>query len=300
MTTFPISYETAVIAVCIALCVPAVIAAVRSRLGWATGAVMSALSLCLCLLGARLFYILVCDLTGAGYWGPFLAREPYFYAFGGGVLGFLAALALTAAVTKKPFASVSDAFVPVGLIAIAALRLTEALSDFGWGDLVEAAWLQGYPFAIQNMYEEWCAAVFNLEALCALGVLAGILIARDRLRARRLPTAIVWWALTQIFCESLRVESIQWGFVRVQQLLSAVLTAAVMLWGTLQLPRAQRKRSIPSWIGFAAGVGAVIFLEYAMDKMPWPKFIDYIAMALVLAGMGWCAQRLIPGKQEAL
>ena len=293
MTSFPLTHEMAVGLVCAAACALAVVSAVRAKLGWLTGVWMSALSLILCLLGARVFYIAAADLPGAGYWGPFFSELPYDYAFGGGVLGFVAAVYLTSVLTRRPFAQVSDAFVPAGLAAVAGLRLAEALSDFGWGDMVEAAWLQRYPFAIQNMYEEWCAAVFNLEALCALVILAAVLLAGKRLTGRRLLTALTWWAVTQIFCESLRVESIQWGFVRVQQLLSAFTVAAVILIGTLRLKGSARKQSIPSWIAFAACIGAVIFLEYALDKLPFPVWLAYAAMAAVLGVMGYCAQRMI-------
>lgn len=292
MTGFFLTHEMAVGIVCAAACVLTVTSAVRAKLGWLAGVWMSAFSLILCLLGARGYYIAVADLTGAGYWGPFFSELPYDYAFGGGVLGFLAALALTSVLTRQPFDRTADAFVPAGLAAVAGLRLAEALSDFGWGDIVDAAWMQRYPFAIQNMYEEWCAAVFNLEALCALAVLAAVLLCGERLKGRRLLTALTWWAVTQIFCESLRVESIQWGFVRVQQLFSAVTVAAVILIGTIRLKGAQRKRCIPSWIAFAACIGAVIFLEYALDKLPFPVWLDYAAMAAVLGVLGWSAQRI--------
>lgn len=296
MTGFPLNHEMAVGIVCAVMCAVTVALSVRAGLGWLSGVWMSGLSLLLCLLGARLYYIAVADLPGAGYWGPFFSEYPYDYAFGGGVLGFLAALWLTAVLSRKPFAEVADTFVPSGLAAVAGLRLAEALSDFGWGDLVDAAWLQRYPFAIQNMYEEWCAAVFNLEALCALGVLAAVLLAGKRLKGRRLLTALTWWAVTQIFCESLRVESVLWGFVRVQQLFSALTVAAVLVIGTLRMK--ERKRSIPSWIAFAACIGAVIFLEYALDKLPdIPVWADYAAMAAVLGVLGYSAQRMITPKE---
>ena len=293
MTEFFLTHAMAVGLVCAAACALTVASAVRAKLGWKAGAWMSALSLILCLLGARAYYIAVADLPGAGYWGPFFSELPYDYAFGGGVLGFLAALYLTSVFTRKTFADVSDAFVPAGLAAVAGLRLCETLSDFGWGDIVDAAWMQRYPFAIQNMYDEWCAAVFNLEALCALVILSAVLLAGKRLKGRRLLTALIWWAVTQIFCESLRVESIQWGFVRVQQLLSAIIVAAVILIGTLSLKGSACKCSIPSWIAFAFCIGAVIFLEYALDKLPLiPVWLDYAAMAAVLGVLGWSAQRM--------
>ena len=286
------SHESAVILIAAAFAVLGLAAACRRGLGWKCGAVMSASALVLCMAGARFFYIAVCDLTGAGFYGPLFPDDPYSYAFGGGVLGYVLSIWLTAKACRKPFESVANASVPVGLAAMAALRIAEALSDFGWGDLVDAAWMQRYPFAIPNMYGEWCAAVFNLEALCAIVILL-VVLAR---KTNRLTTALIWWAATQIFCESLRVESIQWGFVRVQQLLSALTLAAVMLRATILLPKGGKKRAIPGWIALLAGCGAVIFLEYAIDKLPWATYVDYIAMAAVLAGMGISVQRVSGGK----
>ncbi len=264
--------------------------AVRCRMGWRSGALMCVNATVLCLLSARFFYILVCDLTGAGLFGELFPQEPYFYAFGGGVLGYVLALALTAKLTRCSLAQAGTVYVPSGLAVVAALRMAEALSDFGWGDWVEFALLQRYPFAVANMYGEWCAAVFNLEALAALGILAFVL----RRRERALPLALIWWSASQIFCESLRIESIQWGFVRVQQLLGAVIIAAVML---AYSRHASRRRLLISWIGFASCVGLVVFLEYAIDKMPWPTFLNYVAMALAVVGMGACAQGLTVGRQ---
>ena len=283
-----LTYETAVILVCILSVVLCAGLAVWRKLGWQTGLGMGALSLLLCMLCARGYYLLVCGK--GGFWGSLFPAQPYYYAFGGGILGFLLALFLTSRLFRKPFAAVADAFSPVGLFAIAGLRMTETLSDFGWGDFVEAAWLQRYPFAIQNMYVEWCAAVFNLEALCALIILAALVIAGSRLNGRRLQTGLTWWCVTQIFCESLRVESIQWGFVRVQQLQCAILLAVLLL---CTLRTGRRKKALSSWIGLLSGAGLVVFLEYAIDKMPWPTFLNYVAMAVVLGVIGWCVQRML-------
>lgn len=287
------AYEWMVFALCAALWALACPLCARRGLGWRTGALLGALSLALCMVCARAYAILVGELPGLGYFGPFFSDMPYDYAFGGGVLGFLLAVTLTAALARKPLAEVCDAAAPLGLLAAALLRLAEGLSDFGWGDLVDAAWMRRYPFAIPNRYGEWCAAVFNLEALCALGVLAAVVLAGPRLRGRRLAAGLCGWALTQIFCESLRIESIQWGFVRVQQVQGAVLVAVVMLAATLRLPN--KRAAVPSWLTFVCGVGAVILLEFALDKLPWPVWLDYALMAAALAAMGWAAVRLVLG-----
>lgn len=287
-----LTYELAVLLICILGAAITLFAAAKSRLGVRAGAILCICALVCCTVCARGFYILVCDLTGPGFFGDVFPLEPYFYAFGGGVLGYVLALWLTARLSRRTLCETSAVFVPTGLIIAAVLRMAEALSDFGWGDMVEWSLLERYPFAIQNMYGEWCAAVFNLEALAALGVLALVLRRRDH----ALGLALIWWAAAQIFCESLRIESIQWGFVRVQQLLSAVIIAVVMI---LHCRRAGKKQLLHSWIGFVLCVGLVIFLEYAIDKMPWPTFLNYIAMAAVVGWMGLCAQRLLMAKKVA-
>ena len=284
-----LSHQTAVIAICFVMYALHVTAAVKKGLRWHTGVMMSSAALLLCMICARLYYIAAWDLVGAGFFGPLFPQDPYSYAFGGGVLGYLLAVWLTSRFARQPLSAVGDAFAPAGLATIAALRLAEGLSDFGWGDMIETAWLQRYPFAIQNMFGEWCAAVFNLEALCALVI--AVVILSPRFQGRRLTVGLLWWAVTQIFCESLRVESIQWGFVRVQQLLSAIVLAVMLLMGTLRLPRGKRRPAAISWLVFAACIGAVIFLEYALDKIPWPIWIDYAAMAAVLAVMGLTVQK---------
>jgi len=282
-----VTYETAIAVICALSCLGLMAASVRCKLGWISGAVMSVLSACLCMLCARGYYILVCDLTDMGFWGPVFPQEPYFYAFGGGVLGFVLALWLTALLVRRPFQQVAHAFVPAGMLAVCLMRLSEAFTDFGWGDMVDAAFLQRYPFAIQNMYGEWCAAVFNLEALCALAIFIVLLFQKEK----RLQTALIWWAVTQIFCESLRVESIQWGFVRVQQLLSVLIVAAVMLPATIRMGKS--RKLLAPWIAYAVCIGVIILMEYALDKLPFPLWLDYIVMACAVGVMGAQAQRLV-------
>lgn len=296
------AYEWALVLITASMSLLALWVARRQKLCWPAGLWMAMGCPVLCLLCARVYYLAVSSVSGMWlFWGNcFLPREPYDYAFGGGVLGFLLALKLLCAFWKKPWSVVSDAYAPVGLAAIAALRAAEAFSDFGWGDPVEAAWLQRYPFAISNMYGEWCAAVFNLEALCALMILAVILLRGCKLAGRKLSTGLIWWAVTQIFCESFRVESIQWGFLRVQQLQSALIVLTLLLVATLRLPKGSRVKSLPYWGGFALAVALVIFLEYALDKMPWPTWVNYLGMAAALALMGFCPQRLTRLSREGV
>lgn len=286
-----LAYSTAVVLTAAVGSLLLLASALRRRQGLVCGLVMALLTPVLCLVCARAYYLLVSHL--GGMWlgsSDFLSPEPYDYAFGGGVLGFVLSLCLTALLCRKPLRTLGDVFAPAGLGGMALLRLAEALTDFGWGDAVDAAWMQRYPFAIQNMFGEWCSAVFNLEALCALVILVVLLLCK--LPGRRLSTALLWWAVCQIFCESLRVESVQWGFVRVQQVQSALIALTLLVIATLRMPRGLRHQALAYWGGFLLAVGAVAFLEFAIDKMPWPTFVNYVLMAAAVGLMGFCPQRL--------
>lgn len=295
-----LNYSTAVLLTAAAGSLLLLLSTLHRRQGLLCGLVMALLTPVLCLVCARAYYLLVCQL--GGLWlgtGDFLSPEPYDYAFGGGVLGFLLAVLITSLLCRKPFRELGDVFAPAGLAGVALLRMSEVLTDFGWGEVVSAGWMQRYPFAIQNIFGEWCAAVFHLEALCALVILA-VVLARP-LPGRRLSTALLWWAVCQIFCESLRVESIQWGFVRVQQVESAVIALTLLAIATLRLPRGLLRRALPCWCAFLLAAGAVAFLEFAIDKMPWPTQVNYVLMAAAVALMGLCPQRLsaLAQKEEA-
>lgn len=268
----------------------------REGLSAANWGIAAVLSLVLGVLGSRCYYILTHDVLGYGFYGSFLRAEPYYYAFCGGILGALLAVALSAGLTRASLHRMLEAVALPGLIMIAIARAGEVLSDFGWGAITENPLLMRAPLGVLDpMWNEWHFALFNLEALCAAVIGVAVVLNRVRLRDVAFPTALVWWAMTQIFCESFRVETIKWGFVRVQQVQCAVFAAAVLLLFTVRRCRAlPRRRLIASWAFFAACVGIIVFLEFAIDKCPWPTWIDYAAMALTLGLMGWSVQRMLP------
>ena len=268
----------------------------REKLSVAAWALTAVLSLLLGALGSRCYYILVHDMLGYGFYGTFFRAEPYYHAFCGGILGALLAVVLSSLITRASLHRVLEAIALPGLVMIAIARLGETLSDFGWGAITENPLLMHFPLGVLDpMWNEWHFALFNLEALCAVVIAVVLLVNQKRLRDIAFPTALVWWAMTQVFCESFRVETIKWGFVRVQQVQCAIFAAAVLLLFTVRRRRElPRKKLIVSWVVFVACVGIVVFLEFAIDKCPWPTWIDYVAMALVLGTMGWSVQRVLP------
>lgn len=255
----------------------------------------ASLSLCLAvlpcaLLGARLLYCLTniqyiqIDLE-RGFFGFLFSPWEGGFTLYGAILGGMAGLWLYARATKRSAAGLLDIAAPGAAVALALARLGEYFTGQGLGKLVEAEALQFFPLAVQDMWEDWCMPVFLYEALAALM----IAIVACWLLSRKKPAAevfIVLLGVTQILFESWRMdEFIRFGFVRFNQIVSAVLMAAVL---ALRISRAEKKRGwqIVRVILFLACIGVVIAIEFALDKSSIDNRLLYVIMAATLAVMG--------------
>ena len=258
-----------------------------------TFACLAVLSVLLGALGARAYYLLAHDVVRgfSGSLPALLTAKPYELAMGGALLGVLAALPVTARLTRCAAGPLADALAPAGLLMIALARAAECLADFGWGRVIGTEALRRIPFGVQDAFGEWHCAVFWLEALCALGVLLAVL----RRGEGRFSLALLMWAATQIVCESLRAETLRWGFVRVQQ-----VQCAVMMLCVLMLRTGRRRRRVPAgaWAAFCLGAAAVVLMEFALDKSDWPHVLCYAVMALASAAMAAAVHAARPGKGE--
>ena len=225
---------------------------------------------------------------GAGVEGyTLLSSRPYEYAACGTLLGVLLAGVLGAKLFKQGVMKTLDALAPAGLAALAVARLGEHFSDFGWGPVVENASLQRFPFAVADIFGQWRLAVYVLEALLALAVCAYALRVKADKPGDRFLTALLFFAATQIFCESLRTETVRWGFVRVQQLQCAVFMLAVLAVYTVRAVKAGApKRTLGAWAALLLGIGMLVFIEYALDKIDaLTTPVCYTMMAATLAAM---------------
>ncbi len=235
-------------------------------------------------LGARVYYIACYHLPGAGMMGrPFVSDKPYEYAACGAVLGVMAGCAIGARLSGLRAGKALDILAPGALAALALERISEVFADSAWGvEILDEGW-QFFPIAVRDAYGDYYGAVNLPEAAAALAVLFIFLRMRPRRDGARFALSLLWWSMGQILCESLRAETLRWGFVRVQQVQCAVFGAAVLLWA-LKRVRGMARVNLPGI--YLAGVGAVIALEFALDRLPWPKWLDYALMALTLLCMG--------------
>ena len=268
-----------------------VLSCARAGLGARRGALAAALAVPLCLVGARGYYLLMNNVLGGRIlMGGLVSPYPYEHAMCGAVLGAMLAAVLAARLTGERSSRLLDALAPAGLLMIALARFAEVFSDFGWGQVIDDPALCFFPVAAQDMFGQWHGAVFVLEGLLALLVLVAALRRRGDVPGGRFAFALIVWSVAQIFCESLRAETLRWGFVRVQQVQCAVFALAALAVGSVKAGLRGRRLALP-FAAYLLGVALVVGLEYALDKLPMPRALDYAVMALVLAAMGGAAHR---------
>ena len=243
--------------------------------------------------GARFYYIFNRHILG-GVWEEYglLSDQPYEYAVCGAALGMMAGALLAALVCRVSPAGLLDALTPGALLALAAARMAELFADFGWGGLIEDPRWQFFPVAVRDEFGDWYAALNLAEAAAALVILLLAVRRSSRLPGARFALALLGWSMSQILFESLREETLRWGFVRVQQVQCAVFGAGVLLWAELV-----RGKGRPGWAlcaaGYAAGVAALVAIEFILDRLPWPRWADYLAMAVILAAMDLLVRRRV-------
>jgi prolipoprotein diacylglyceryltransferase len=202
-----------------------------------------ALSILLGVALAKVFYVLplISRVWPRYGWASFLRMKESEFSFIGACAGACLGTALSAKLTRQSVARALDAFAPAGALMAAVARAGEyCLGTLGVGQYMENGF---FPIAVQNEWGEWFAAVFILEAVLALLCAAGSFLL-SRKPSQPAGTAfrrtLFYLALPQIFSESLRAQSMKWGFVRIEQVMCAVVVVA-LVYIACTLFRAERK-----------------------------------------------------------
>jgi phosphatidylglycerol---prolipoprotein diacylglyceryl transferase len=230
----------------------------------------------------------------------------------GTMLGCSLAALIAARCSKVSLGKLLDAAAAPAALTIALCRLAEGLVGQGYGRylsdwfdgesgmsvfaLEDTSFLEHFPFAVEDMYEEWCWAVFVLEAVFALVIMLVLLKTKTQRSGNKIALLLLLYAASQALCEGLREDAVlRWGFVRVNQILSAVVIAGVLLWSILRLPKKQRKlkQIILAWCGTLCGMLLVLAMEFAVEKkivfLEWlPMDMCYLITALAGVLMVCC------------
>ena len=251
------------------------------------GAVAAAVSFPLCAaLGfvfAKLFYVLLMQ-----EWDVLFSLEPSEFCFTGGAAGVWLGVWLASKIAGyRPAGKLLDRFALPGALLIAGLRLAEIeLGSLGIGRFIEAPAGSAYLIlAVYNRYGEPHVAVFVWETVAA--VIVGLLSLRDETGrpGQRFETAVFRLCACQMLLENMRSRALMWGFVRVEQVLCAVIMMVLLLLACKKDAKKQGAvRFLPAlylFLCFAAIVG-IEFLRQRSSSRFMGEHGGFLVMAAVL------------------
>ena len=239
---------------------------------------------------AKLFYILLIEIgyiLESGDWSGLFLMRPDFFCFVGGAVGVWLGLLASVAITGyQPVGTLLDRFVLPGALLIAGLRMAEIeLGSVGLGRYIEMPESPHLVLAAYNQYGEPHVAVFFWEALAAavIGLLS--FCGKEERPGLRFETAVFRLCVCQILLENMRNSYLNWGFVRVDQLLCAVILMVLVLICCFRNKEKQgTARFLPALYLFLC-IGAIVGIEFLRQRSP-SRFMGehggYLLMAAVL------------------
>lgn len=215
------------------------------------------------------------------------------YMVTGGILGTLLALAVCGGERRTVML---EMYAPSGAMMLAAARIAEGFLGQGYGEYwTDESALCRFPFMVYDpYYEAWGWALFMLEALIALILFVCLLKRKETWRGDGTLLLLGLYASAQIVLESLRRdEFLRWGFVRVEEVASAVIVLAVLIVYCVQSGGGRRLSKSLCLAVFAAMAVFCVLLEFATEgRVPFLTFLNvdgcYVAMAGACVVMGGC------------
>lgn len=206
--------------------------------------------------------------------------------FYGGMLGALLALCAAGGADRG---RLLESHAPAMALMLVFARIAEGYAGQGYGEYwyEEATFFCRFPFMVYDpYYEAWGWALFMAEAAVAAVVLIVLLKNRPAFNGDSMLLLFGLYAAAQVVLESLRRdEFLRWGFVRVEELFSAVTLLAVLILYWVRTGRAKAGCKAAMMAVFAAMVVFCLLLEFATEgRIPFLVFLDvwhcYALMAL--------------------
>ena len=230
-----------------------------------------------CLLNKELGH-----MTPLSFWPQVSGGGWSMFGLIGGVLvgGYI-----SARITKENTGKVLDAVSLAILPMIAAERIGESrIEDFDISRPLDSTFLNGSFLAVGG--DEPCLATYYVAAAVAV-VLFIVLALRmfRREKAGNLANAfLLLFGAASIITESLRYDRfLSVSFVGLQQVAAALMLALGVVLAVIRGKRPKSALSVAALVSLPLMTGAVIGLEFALDRTTWNKMLIYAAMIMIVA-----------------
>ncbi len=199
--------------------------------------------------------------------------------------GVLAGGLISARIMKEDTGKVLDAVSLSLLPMIAAERMGESrIEDFDISRPLDSAFLKNSFLAVGG--DEPCLATYYIAAAAAvvLFVALAVRMSRKEQTGNVANSFLILFGAASIITESLRYDRfLSVSFVGLQQIAAAITLAAGIV---IAIIRGKEKKPVlctTALISLVLMVGAVIGLEFALDRTTWNKLLIYAAMILAVA-----------------
>ena len=170
----------------------------------------------------------ILDLTSGGY------------CLYGGIFGAALAIVLWCIFTyqTKYLIDIFDAVCLYAPLAIAVGRMGSAFTDDCYGTFITNPVFCRFPFAAYvEAYESWCLSIFFFEAVGCIAIWLFMMANQSKLKQNGANTLVFFamYAGLHTFLESLRTDSVYWGFVRISQVISALILIFIFVFMMVKL-----------------------------------------------------------------
>jgi len=215
-----------------------------------------------------------------------LSDDMSMMSFYSGMLGVILGAVLAAKCTGNPVMASLNVFAPAGALLASLLRFSEHFLDMiGAGNYIENESLCFFPFAVSNEWGEWYVAVHLFAGLFYLAIAVVALLG---FKEKRFWRTLFYLCLVQVFCESLRNQSLFWSqFLRVEQLICMLVVEAILILHGLGL-KGEKKRFIPALTGLLCA-GIFVVVEFAVGGKLFEGISIIYFYAVMLLGLALLA-----------
>ena len=192
---------------------------------------------------------------------------------------------ISAKIAKEKTAKILDMLNLAMLPLIAAERIGESrIDDFDISRPLDSTFLTGSFLSAGE--DEPCLATYYIAAAVAafLFLILLFLFVRGRKEGYLTISFLLLFGAASIITESLRYDRfLSISFVGLQQVAAAVMLAIGVILAVIRSNRPKSVLAVAAIVSLPLMVGAVIGLEFALDRTTWNKILIYVLMIITVS-----------------